>query len=113
MIFEPLNVHNTKLSSQGGSLLNPYLPTPLVHVALLKVRLKHANVMSSMFKSYICMWIQDVYKMSSVPRGFAVLLTMTINRKGAEADTKSIETLFSQLQFEVHTIMDKPKKVYF
>ena len=57
------------------------------------------------------MFNQDVYAMSSSPRGYAVVITMTKGRPGADVDESSITDLFHQLSFDVKIIKDKKKEV--
>ena len=49
--------------------------------------------------------------MSSSPRGYAVVITMTMDRPGADVDERDVADLFQQLGFEVKTIKDKTKDV--
>ena len=55
--------------------------------------------------------IQDVYAMSSLPRGYAVVITMTKGRPGADVDENNIADLFQQLSFDVRKLRDKTKNV--
>ena len=49
--------------------------------------------------------------MSSSPRGYAVIITMTKGRDGADVDAQNIAELFEQLSFDVITIKDRNKDV--
>ena len=49
--------------------------------------------------------------MSSSPRGYAVVITMTKDRPGADVDEKNIAELFQQLNFHVKKLKDKTKNV--
>ena len=57
------------------------------------------------------MFAQDVYAMSSSPRGYAVVITMTKGRPVADVDEDSITDLFHQLGCDVKVIKDKTKEV--
>ena len=50
--------------------------------------------------------------MSSSPRGYAVVITMTKGRPGAEVDENNITELFRQLSFEVKKLKNKRKQVF-
>ena len=47
--------------------------------------------------------------MTSSPRGYAVVITMTKDRAGADVDEKNITDLFQQLSFEVKKLKDRKK----
>ena len=54
--------------------------------------------------------------MRSSPRGFAVVITMTKGRPGADVDERAVTDLFEQLSFDVRKFKDKTKevsKIYF
>ena len=55
--------------------------------------------------------MEGVYKMSSASCGYAVIVTMTKDRPGADSDEASIEKLFQQLGFQVIKIRDATKDV--
>ena len=50
--------------------------------------------------------------MSSSPRGYAVVITMTKGRPGADVDERDIAELFQQLKFDVIKLKDKTREVY-
>ena len=58
-----------------------------------------------------CVAAQDIYVMSSEPRGYAVVITMTKNRRGANVEERDITELFQQLKFDVRTLKDQTKDV--
>ena len=49
--------------------------------------------------------------MKSLPRGFAIVITMTKGCPGADVDERDISELFQQLHFDVIALKDKTKKV--
>ena len=51
--------------------------------------------------------------MSSSPRGYAVIITMTKGRPGADVDERDIGELFKQLSFDVIILRDRNQKVTF
>ena len=50
--------------------------------------------------------------MTSTPRGYAVIITMTKGRGGADVDERNIAELFQQLNFGVIKLTDKTKDVF-
>ena len=50
--------------------------------------------------------------MSSSPRGYAIVITMTRDRPGANVDERDIAELFKQLSFDVIKLKDKTKEVF-
>ena len=49
--------------------------------------------------------------MSSSPRGYAVVITMTKGRPGADVDERQVAELFQQLSFDVIKLKDKTREV--
>ena len=49
--------------------------------------------------------------MSSSPRGYAVVITMTKGRSGADVDERVVAELFQQLSFDVIKLKDKTREV--
>ena len=50
--------------------------------------------------------------MSGSPRGYAVVITMTKGRPGADVDERMVAKLFQQLKFDVIKIKDKTREVF-
>ena len=49
--------------------------------------------------------------MTSSPRGYAVVITMTKDRPGADVDERVVAELFRQLKFDIIKIKDKIREV--
>ena len=49
--------------------------------------------------------------MTSSPRGYAVVITMTKDRAGADVDERVVAELFRQLKFDIINIKDKRREV--
>ena len=49
--------------------------------------------------------------MSSSPRGYAVVITMTKGRSGADVDEQQVAELFHQLSFDIIKIKDTTREV--
>ena len=50
--------------------------------------------------------------MSSSPRGYAVIITMTKGRPGADVDDRDIAELFQQLSFDIIKLKDNTREVF-
>ena len=122
----------TVTSSTAGATLHAQLNEMPMKTCCVKASSKifsiqMRNSQVCVTKEHICFWklrnkliaicvstlvtscIQDVYAMTSSPRGYAVVITMTKDRAGADVDEKNITDLFQQLSFEVKKLKDRKK----
>ena len=124
----------TVTSSNAGATLHAQLNEMPMKTCCVKASSKifsiqMRNSQVCVTKGHICFWklrnkliaiyvstlvsscIQDVYAMSSLPRGYAVVITMTKGRPGADVDEKNVANLFQQLNFHVKKLKDKTRNV--